>query len=254
MTNPVWKSRPTFPFVRADVVAATTLLILCGLVTAINAQTTAGSITTLAGGASIQRAAGTVEARVGMTVLVADEISVRSGGDVQVTLTDGSILEVRSSSTIVVDRQLIGPGAGRTSTRIRLLKGILRSLVRHSARGNPNFEVHTPNAILAARATEFDTSYTQGQRRVGYGRCTEFTDEQTYIGTVGARNAITPSPETLVEAGYEITIACDAPPTAPGPLGLTGIPIPGASVLSSGVGAGTPPPSLVPPPCPPSRP
>jgi hypothetical protein len=242
---------------RAEFVAIALVMIVWGWATSASAQTTAGNVTSLIGAASIQRAGSSLEVTVGMAVLVADEITVSAGGKVAVTLTDGSVLEAHSSSTIVIDEQLIAPGGGRASTRVRLLKGILRSLVKHSARGNPNFEVHTPNAILAARATDFKTSYTSGQRRFGFGGCTEFTDEQTKRGTVGARNAAAPNaPETLVDAGYETTIACNQPPTPPGPLGMTGIP--GAGPLTSGAPGtevGAPPPAAVPvlPPEPPTR-
>jgi hypothetical protein len=124
---------------------------------------------------------------------------------------------------------------------------MLRSVVKHSSRGNPpNFEVHTPNAILAARSTMFDTAYTQGSRRFGFGDCHQFTDEQTYKGTVGVKNAdSSDAEETSVEAGYETTVACNAPPESPGPLGMTGIPSNGASTFTAseaGVGAAPPAP------------
>ena len=114
--------------------------------------------------------------------------------------------------------------------------------------GNPpNFEVHTPNAILAARATLFDTSYSEQPRWFGPSGCSQFTDEQTFKGAVGAKNAATPdAAEFVVEAGYETTIACGSPPLPPGPLGVTGIPSSGGGALTvtePGAAIVTPPPA-----------
>src|SRR6516164_1692258 len=171
----------------------TFVLILAGLCVSTSmarAQVAAGNVTSLVGSASIQRAGSSIDVTVGMPVQVADQVVVSTGGKVTITLSDGSILEVGSSSTIVIDEELLGPGGARASTRVHLLAGILRSVARHTSSGTlPNFEVHTPNAILAARGTTFDTQYTGGTRRFGYGATTQFTYERTLKGTVGARNA-----------------------------------------------------------------
>jgi FecR protein len=200
------------------------LVALCMSTGTVCAQVAAGHVTSLIGNASIQRAGSSLVVSVGMTVQVADQVVVSDGGKVTITLSDGSLLEVGSSSTIVIDEELLGPGGARASTRVHLLTGILRSVAKHTSGSTlPNFEVRTPNAILAARGTTFDTQYTSGTRRSGYGTATQFTDERTLIGTVAARNAIG-GQEVSVPAGYEITIAGDAAPTSPGPINSTGIP------------------------------
>jgi FecR protein len=221
---------------RTNVVLIGTLLVLivCGWLVPAFAQTVAGTVTKLKGSASVRRAGSTMDVTLGMSVEVADQIAVAAGGKVTVTLSDRSLLEAGPSSIIVIDQQLLGAGGARSSTRVSMLAGILRSVVKHSSYGNPpNFEVHTPNAILAARSTMFDTSYTQGEQRFGYGECNQFTDVQTYKGSVGVRNAANPeAAETSVGAGYETTVACDSSPQSPGPLGMTGIPSHGISALS----------------------
>lgn len=213
--------------------AALALIVYGWLVPAF-AQEVAGTVTSIKGSASVQRAGGAIDVTLGMSVQVADQIAVAAGGKVTVTLSDGSLLEAGPSSTIVIDQQLLGAGGARASTRVSMLAGILRSVVKHSSHGNPpNFEVHTPNAILAARSTMFDTSYSQGERRFGYDECNQFTDVQTYKGSVGIRNAANPkAAETSVGAGYETTVACDSSPQSPGPLGMTGIPSHGISALT----------------------
>ena len=204
---------------------------LCVSTSMARAQVAAGNVTSLIGSASIQRAGSSIDVTVGLPVQVADQVVVSTGGKVIITLSDGSILEVGPSSTIVIDKELLGPGGARASTRVHLLTGILRSVAKHTSGAPPNFEVRTPNAILAARGTTFDTQYTRGTRR-GYGATTQFTDERTLMGTVGARNAAGGA-EVSVPAGYETTIAGDSAPTLPGPINATGIPWTGVEKLTA---------------------
>jgi hypothetical protein len=219
---------------RCILLTITPILVgLCVSTSAARAQVAAGNVTSLIGSASIQRAGSSIDVTIGMPVQVSDQVVVSTGGKVTITLSDGSILEVGSSSTIVIDEELLGPGGARASTRVHLLAGILRSVARHTSAGTPpNFEVHTPNAILAARGTTFDTQYTGGTQRFGYGATTQFTYERTLRGTVGARNAAG-GQEVSVPAGYETTIAGDSPPTSPGPINLTGIPWSGIERLTA---------------------
>ena len=220
--------------IRFTAIATALVIIVCGSMISAHAQNVAGNVSSLVGTASLQRAGTAINVTVGMAVQVSDQIAVASGGKMTITLSDGSILEAGPSSTIVIDQQLLGSGGARAATRISILTGLLRSVVKHSSHGNPpNFEVHTPNAILAARSTMFDTAYEQGLRRFGYGACNQFTDVQSYKGSVGVRNAATPNAEeTSVGTGYETTVPCDSPPQSAGPLGMTGIPAHGVSALT----------------------
>ena len=188
------------------------------------AQDAAGSVTSVVGTASIKRAGKSIDVTVGMPVQVADQVVVSVGGKVTVTLSDGSVLEIGPSSTLVIDEQLLGQNGARASTRVHLLAGILRSVAKHGSGGSlPNFEVHTPNAIMAVRGTTFDTQYTRGAQRSGYGAATEFTDERTLVGTVGVRNAAG-GEEVSVPAGFQTTVAGDLTPTSPQSITLQGIP------------------------------
>lgn len=229
------------------------LIGMCASISHAHAQVAAGTVTALIGSATIQRANKSIDASVGMPVQVADQVVVNAGGKLTITLSDGSVLEVGASSTLAIDEQLLGQGGARASTRVSLLAGILRAVAKHTSGGSlPNFEVHTPNAIMAARGTTFDTQYTNGTRRAGYGDATQFTDERTIHGTVGARNA-TGGDEVSVPAGYETTIAGDSTPTSPRPFNVSGIPWNGIASLTA-----TEPPELEisrpPPPLPPGNP
>jgi ferric-dicitrate binding protein FerR (iron transport regulator) len=65
-------------------------------------------------------------------------------------------LELNDSSTLVLTENILRPDGSRASTKVTLLSGLVRALVRVSAGDAPNFEVHTPNAVASARGTMFD--------------------------------------------------------------------------------------------------
>lgn len=196
------------------------------------AQTaTAGSVTSSSGSVTIQRGAATLGAAVGTPVDVGDRIVTGAGGHVIVLLSDQSTLELGDSSSIVVDQQTTSPVA----TRVSLFGGELRSFVNHTiGAAAPNFEVHTPNAVAAARGTRFDTIYSSGNARPTFGDCRNFTDVEVQDGVVNLANAGAPAGGINVGAGYEATVPCFLAPTGAGPLGMTG-----ASSFSVSAGAGS---------------
>ncbi len=222
------------------------------------AQTIAGSVTALSGTASLQRAGNRIDVAIGTVVDIGDQITITSG-HLAITLAGGSVLKAGSASVLTIDEQLLGADGAATSTKIGLLAGVLRSIVKHTSSGSPpNFQIHTPNAILSVRGTKFDTAYSDGAHRYGFGEITRFTDVKTYEGSVGAQNAALPSSsETMIDAGYETTIPGDSPPLSPGPLGMTGIPSGDVSSLvgdTGGAGIAPPPPAALPGSLPPTLP
>jgi hypothetical protein len=202
--------------------AAFFVFLTCGWIAQALAQTAVGSVTVLSGTASLQRAGDRYDMPVGIPVYIGDQITVNRG-HLTITLADGSMLKAGATTVLSIDEQLLGPGGAGSSTKIGLFAGILRAIVKRTSSGSPpNFQVYTPNAILSVRGTKFDTAYSDGVNRSGFGECTRFTDTKVYEGRVGARNASLPSSsETTINAGYETTIACGLPPLAPGPLGTT---------------------------------
>jgi len=123
------------------------------------AATVAGSISALSGTATITRGAASIPAADGTAVDVGDRIVTAAGSNVTVTLTDGSQIEVTDSSNLTIDENTLNADGTRASTKVSLLSGMVRSLVRSTAGTPPNFEVHTPNAVASARGTNFDVDY-----------------------------------------------------------------------------------------------
>jgi hypothetical protein len=92
----------------------------------------------------------------------------------------------------------------------------------------PGFEVHTPNAVVSVRGTDFDTEYIEGKPCPGFPQCLRYTDIGVYKGIVEVRNPTSlKSISVRVTAGYETTVPCELPPANPAPLGIGDLTAPG---------------------------
>ncbi len=201
----------------------------------------------------LQRAGATSNLAQGTAIQVGDRIVTGPNSSATITLSDQSRLEIHDSSTVTIDQHLIGAG-GRVSTQIGLVSGLLRSFVHlTSAGGVPNFSVHTPNAIAAARGTTYDTDYRAGIQRPGYPNCAKFTDVSVSEGVVEVRNTLnTSAPAVEVQAGYTTSVPCALAPLQPAAIGTTGGGgVGGFTGVSPGGSSAPPPPPLSPPPPPP---
>lgn len=235
-----YRYRASFAF---DALAFVVILLSAATVFA---QSPAGTITALTGSAHLQRGAAISPASQGMAVQTGDRLTTDASSSLTVTLTDGSRLVMNESSALVIDEHVTGPGGARLRTRVNLFSGLVRSIVNLTAGGLPNFEVHTPNAVAAARATDYETAYREGETRPGFTGCNRFTDVAVMKGTVGIAQAANPTAEVTVPEGYETSVPCGLAPLSPGPLGMTGAStsVGGTSARSAAVPAvAAPPPS-----------
>jgi hypothetical protein len=130
-----------------------------------HAQSRAGSITALSGSARITRSGHSFAALYGAPIDVGDNIATAPNGNVTITLSDGSQIELSGGSTLVIEQNLLNASGARESTKLGLLQGLVHAVVRVTAGTPPNFEVHTPNAVASARGTVFDVSYEKGVAR-----------------------------------------------------------------------------------------
>lgn len=177
----------------------------------------AGSITALHGKVSIERrGSAPLVGRVNDPVEIGDRVVTGPNSRATITLSDGTQLGLdESASMVIVDSRLDASGH-RLHTEIDLLNGLVHSLVRHAPGNAPNFEVHTPNAVAAARGTDYDTDYVEGEKRQGYDGCLKFTDVRVYDGVVEVWNSATPNAIVKVSKGHKTVVPCANPPTPPG--------------------------------------
>ena len=176
------------------------------------------------GKVTIARGSQTLAAAYATPVLIGDQISTAADSRVTLTLSDGTQLELAESSTLTVVQSTLNPDGSRAATRIDLLGGLLHSLVRFAPGNAPNYEVHTPNAVAAARGTNYDTDYVKEDRK-GYKDCREFTDVAVYDGVVEVSNPGNATAGTVkLKKGHKTTVPC----------GLLPLPASSAALISAG--------------------
>jgi len=188
------------------------------------AQLGAGTIKELRGTVNVQRTGRSIAATPAMPILVGDKLETSRQSSVTVELIDGSQLMLSDVSSVVIDHTMMSAA----DSTIELFKGKLRSVVNIAAGKLPEFEVHTPNAVVAVRGTDFDTEYIEGKPCPGFPQCLRYTDIGVYKGIVEVRNPTSSkSISVRVAAGYETTVPCELPPATPGPLGVGDLTAPG---------------------------
>jgi ferric-dicitrate binding protein FerR (iron transport regulator) len=211
-----------------------------------SAQTTAGTLSAVSGTVTVTRGtAAAIPGIYGMSLQVGDKIATGTGSSATITLSDGTQMELTDSATLVIDKELVSGTGTRESTQVSLLGGVVRSLVRFTPGTPPNYEVHTPNAVAAARGTSYDTQYQNGVANDKYPGCLEFTNVSVFDGTVRVNSLKNPSsPPVDVKPGKKVVVPCGLAPslgalgtTGGIGIGTTGLVI-GGVVLGAGVGAG----------------
>jgi hypothetical protein len=158
--------------------------------------------------------------------MLGDKLQTSAASEATVVLLDGSELTLSESTTLVIDRSMVGP-TGADSV-VNLVEGKLRSVINPIGGSLPEFEVHTPNAVAGARGTDFETEYIEGKPCPGFPHCLRYTDVGVYEGIVEVRNPTSTRPISVrVSGGYETTVPCELPPANPGPLGMGDLSAPG---------------------------
>jgi FecR protein len=190
------------------------------------AQIQIGSLTSLRGGAIVERDGHSITAIKAMPIMLGDQLQTSAESEATILLIDGSQLTLSDSSTIVIDPSVVGPRPA--DSVVNLFKGKLRSVVNLRGGNLPEFEVHTPNAVIGVRGTDFETEYIEGRPCPGFPQCLRYTDVGVYKGIVEVRNPTsTSSASVRVSGGYETTVPCELPPANPGPLGIGDLSAPG---------------------------
>jgi hypothetical protein len=189
------------------------------------AQESVGSVTELEGTARLFRAKQEFNVAIKMAVIARDKLQTLAKSYLTVTLHGGSQLRLAELSTMVIDD---AAADARSNTTISLMLGHLRAVVHTAVGGPPHFELHTPNAIVGVRGTEFQTAYIDGKPCPGFPTCLHYTEVGVYKGVVEVRNPTNPTaPPVRVTEGYETTVPCDLAPSSAAPLGMSELGAPG---------------------------
>jgi hypothetical protein len=152
-----------FKMITRIVASAALAVVLLTLAPHAWAQTPVGSVSALSGTVRVERAGKSIPSAHATALQVGDKLTTGPNSRVSISLSDGSQLELNDLSTLVLTENILNPDGSRASTKVTLLSGLVRSLVKIGTGSQPNFEVHTPNAVASARGTMFDVSYHEGQ-------------------------------------------------------------------------------------------
>ncbi|HVA80246.1 MAG TPA: FecR family protein [Candidatus Binataceae bacterium] len=222
-------------FTARNLFLLTTMVVALTLGSRAQAQTGDAAITTATGTVQVIHAGKTLTAVVGTPVFNGDEVDTAAASSATVTLLDKSTLEIGELSKVKLDIPSRA-AANSTTAQISLLAGVVRSFVVHAvAAGAPSYEVHTPNAVAAARGTKFDVTYQDGVDRKEFKGCRQFTDVAVYDGVVQVANAASPTGQSVdLNPGYKSTVPCALLPTAPAAIAAAGSTL-GAGAVAAGV-------------------
>jgi hypothetical protein len=115
----------------------------------------AGQISRAIPEVAIARGAQNMPALVKTMVDWGDAVRTGDGGRARVALDDGSVLNVGSSSTLMVTQHI----AASQQTQIELTYGRVRSQVIKQSKPNAKFEIHTAVGVAGVVGTDFFLGY-----------------------------------------------------------------------------------------------
>lgn len=135
------------------------LLMLAMALAAPAPATDIGRIKSVKGAVTVQRAAGTLPATVGMRVLASDTVRTGADGTVGITMADDSLLSAGPDSVLSLDRYDFDPTTHQGRFDATLNKGTLAVVSGRMAKQSPEaMTVRTPAAVLGVRGTTFVVS------------------------------------------------------------------------------------------------
>ncbi len=145
------------PFLVALTLFASLSIVIPPDISAQGAQR-AGEVSRAIPDVAIARGAQQLPAPVKTLVDWGDMVKTGDGGRARVALDDGSVLNVGSSSTLLVTQH----NAAAQQTQIELTYGRMRSQVVKQSKPNAKFEVHTAVGVAGVVGTDFFLGYMNG--------------------------------------------------------------------------------------------
>src|SRR6266436_4396984 len=145
------------PFIVA-VAVLVSIAIVIPVDIAAQAGQKAGQVSRAIPDVAIARGTQKLQAPVKTLVDWGDVVNTNEGGRARVSLDDGSVLNVGSSSSLLVTQH----NAAAQQTQIELEYGRMRSQVVKQSKPNSKFEVHTPVGVAGVVGTDFFLGYLNG--------------------------------------------------------------------------------------------
>ncbi|MEY3573254.1 MAG: putative exported protein, partial [Pseudomonadota bacterium] len=128
----------------------------------------AGQISFVTGQVSIQRGETSLIARVGMPLLVGDQITTAQGSHLHGLMSDRAFLSVRAESILRIEQYQVNPSSpGEQALQLSLQKGAARYITGDAAKAaRDRFRLNTPIAAVGVRGTDLTVFSTAEVTRV----------------------------------------------------------------------------------------
>lgn len=135
-------------------------LALLALLSSAAAYAEAGTVQEQTGPATVQRGGATSELLQGQPVEAGDIIETSPGGSLQLTMTSGESIALRSDSRLVIDRYKAPVSQSQPGTGISfysLVRGGFRAITRSlGQRDLDSYRISTPVATMGIRGTTYE--------------------------------------------------------------------------------------------------
>jgi hypothetical protein len=215
---------------------AAALIWLCLSSGVASAQTPAGSVVGLGGGATLERNGQRYPLQMGEPVYPGDAVLTPPNSKVKLRMSDGSILSVAPATSVRIDVYTVDGSGQRQSAVVSLGQGLLRAVTAPVGRPAA-FEVDTAVGISGARSTDWFV-----EAGAGYQQVAVLGGSVLLRGRAGGRGVVVP-------AGSGSRIDAGGQPTPPRVVSQDEF----AALLAQTEGAAAPaaPPPALPPPGPP---
>jgi hypothetical protein len=132
------------------------LLIAGAMTSARAAETFIGSVKTIQGTATVQRASGSVPATEGLHLLAQDVLHTGADGRLGLILRDGTRVSLGANSEMKLDQFVYEPAQNQYALILDLAKGVLAYISGKIAKFSPeSVKLQTPVGIIGVRGTHF---------------------------------------------------------------------------------------------------
>lgn len=123
------------------------------------AESIAGSVKTVLGGAVVRRGTQTIPAHEGMHLLVNDILQTSADGRLGAILQDGTGIGLGPNTELKIDSFVFEPADGKFSLLLRLARGVMAYFSGRIARLAPgSVTVETPVGVIGLRGTHLAVS------------------------------------------------------------------------------------------------
>jgi len=165
-----------------------------------------GKIAKIRGDVSVIRAAGEIAAKIGLPLEKSDIVQTKARGWAKLKFNDGTVITVGRNSRMEIKKYLYD-GSKKSEASFGFAKGVFKTITGAIGKVAPEkFRVHTPNATIGIRGTEFFIEIAKSKVLV---ICS--------MGKIAVRNRLG---EVEVDAGRQTMIMPSAKPASPTPIDM----------------------------------